>query len=139
MLEELRAAARRSELVLLTGGLGPTADDLTRQALAELGGVPLVEDAASLEHVLDCYRRFGRPMPPANRVAGPAAPRRRSDPEPARHRPGRLADRPARPHRRRRGLHAGRAARVPAEMRPMFEESVAPRLPSGGNLIRAAR
>src|SRR5437763_16989564 len=39
MLETLRAAVRRSDIVLISGGLGPTLDDLTRQALAELSGV----------------------------------------------------------------------------------------------------
>src|SRR5437667_4908210 len=43
-----RAATDRADLVLITGGLGPTQDDLTREALAAVAGVDLVEDAKSL-------------------------------------------------------------------------------------------
>ena len=41
-----RQAAERADVIVATGGLGPTADDLTRQALAEVAGVPLVQDDA---------------------------------------------------------------------------------------------
>src|SRR5204863_8861793 len=40
-VEAFRIAARRAGLVIATGGLGPTQDDLTRQALAQAAGVPL--------------------------------------------------------------------------------------------------
>lgn len=40
-----RLAAERTDLVVVTGGLGPTQDDLTREALALAAGVPLREDA----------------------------------------------------------------------------------------------
>ncbi|MEO1498259.1 MAG: CinA family nicotinamide mononucleotide deamidase-related protein [Planctomycetota bacterium] len=61
------AAAERAELVVCTGGLGPTADDLTRDALAAAAGVSLVTDAAALAHVESLYRSRGREMPPQNR------------------------------------------------------------------------
>lgn len=41
----IQAALKRSDLVILTGGLGPTEDDLTKEACAAVMGVPLVEDA----------------------------------------------------------------------------------------------
>src|SRR5687768_6381710 len=63
-----RQAAERAELVVATGGLGPTADDLTRQALAEVVGVPLVQDDASLTHIKALFARRRREMPPANEV-----------------------------------------------------------------------
>ena len=48
-LEEcLRAALQRSDLVITTGGLGPTNDDLTKETVARVLGLPLEEDADSL-------------------------------------------------------------------------------------------
>ena len=64
----LRQATARCRLVLVTGGLGPTQDDLTRHALAALAGVELVFDAASLEHAEGIFRQLGRTMPERNRV-----------------------------------------------------------------------
>jgi len=62
-------AAARAEVVLVTGGLGPTADDLTRQALAKaMGGAELVLDPPSLETIAEFFRRRGREMAPANRI-----------------------------------------------------------------------
>ncbi len=63
-----RQACERADVVVATGGLGPTADDLTRQALAELAGVPLVQDDASLEHIKALFAKRKREMPPANIV-----------------------------------------------------------------------
>jgi nicotinamide-nucleotide amidase len=61
-----RQACERADIVVATGGLGPTADDLTRQALADLAGVPLVQDDASLAHIKALFARRKREMPPAN-------------------------------------------------------------------------
>jgi nicotinamide-nucleotide amidase len=57
---ELRRAATGAELVVVTGGLGPTADDLTREALADCLGVPLRTDPALLEQVRAFFDRLGR-------------------------------------------------------------------------------
>ncbi|MCX7044854.1 MAG: nicotinamide-nucleotide amidohydrolase family protein [Candidatus Sumerlaeota bacterium] len=62
----LRQAARRADLVIMTGGLGPTEDDLTRPILAELAGVELIQDAKVLEMIVERFRRRGRPMNPSN-------------------------------------------------------------------------
>src|SRR3954451_3448180 len=50
-LAAFRSAAGRAGLVLVTGGLGPTLDDLTREVLARLAGVELVFDEVSLQHI----------------------------------------------------------------------------------------
>jgi nicotinamide-nucleotide amidase len=63
-----RQACERAEIVVATGGLGPTADDLTRHALAELAGVPLVPDDASLEHIKALFSRRKREMPQTNLI-----------------------------------------------------------------------
>lgn len=51
-----RQACERADIVVVTGGLGPTADDLTRQALADVAGVELVQDDASLAHIKALFR-----------------------------------------------------------------------------------
>lgn len=63
-----RQACERADIVVMSGGLGPTADDLTRHALAKLAGVPLVQDDASLAHIKALFARRKREMPPANEV-----------------------------------------------------------------------
>jgi len=53
----------RAELVLVSGGLGPTADDVTREGVAQALGRKLVRDPGLLEALANRYRRLGRPMP----------------------------------------------------------------------------
>jgi nicotinamide-nucleotide amidase len=53
-------------LVLINGGLGPTPDDLTREALAEALGRRLLEDADSLRRIRSLFEQWQRPMPAAN-------------------------------------------------------------------------
>jgi len=66
MLDVFQKAASRADLVISTGGLGPTADDLTRAVIAELLGVPLVRDDELLETIHNRFRSRGITMPPAN-------------------------------------------------------------------------
>ena len=63
-----QAAVRRVDVVVATGGLGPTADDLTREALAATAGVGLVRDEPSLEHIRNLFASRGREMPERNAV-----------------------------------------------------------------------
>jgi nicotinamide-nucleotide amidase len=63
-----RIASERVDLVLTTGGLGPTQDDLTREVLASVAGVPLHEDAQSLAHIRAMFAARNREMPERNRV-----------------------------------------------------------------------
>ena len=67
-LAGFRIALGRADLVVVTGGLGPTQDDLTREVLAEVAGVGLVEDAASLAWIESMFARRGRVMTGRNRV-----------------------------------------------------------------------
>ncbi len=63
IVNELRGAARSYDLVLVTGGLGPTHDDLTRQALAEAFGARLVVDDATLSYIEERFRKRGLRAP----------------------------------------------------------------------------
>lgn len=62
------AAVRQAELVVITGGLGPTEDDLTRHALADVMGADLRLDERCLASLDAFFRRLGRTMAQANRV-----------------------------------------------------------------------
>lgn len=62
----LRSACDGAALVLVSGGLGPTDDDRTRHALAEVVGQPLKHHVEAWRQVRQYYRRFHRGVPPAS-------------------------------------------------------------------------
>jgi nicotinamide-nucleotide amidase len=62
----LRLALDRNDAVVVCGGLGPTPDDVTREALAAALGVPLERDPAMAERVRGIFAERGRPMPASN-------------------------------------------------------------------------
>jgi nicotinamide-nucleotide amidase len=67
-VDAFRIAAGRAEVVIITGGLGPTQDDLTRDALARAAGVELVFHEESYERIKAMFTSRGRTMPERNRV-----------------------------------------------------------------------
>jgi nicotinamide-nucleotide amidase len=58
----IRQALERSDAVILCGGLGPTQDDITREAIAEVMGVPLVRSAELAERIRALFAARGREM-----------------------------------------------------------------------------
>lgn len=66
MIDAFRCAAQRSDLVLVSGGLGPTRDDLTSEALAQALGRKLALDTASLREIEQFFARRGRTMAESN-------------------------------------------------------------------------
>ncbi|MCA9194860.1 MAG: damage-inducible protein CinA [Planctomycetales bacterium] len=67
-IEVLRTAAERADWVICSGGLGPTLDDLTRQAISEAFARPLELDSRVLEHIRGLFARRSREMPERNIV-----------------------------------------------------------------------
>jgi nicotinamide-nucleotide amidase len=70
MREVIGRALERADIVITSGGLGPTQDDLTREIVAEVTSRKLVLDAGLLEQVEEHFRRRGRTMTPNNRRQG---------------------------------------------------------------------
>ena len=66
--QSVREALVRADLIITTGGLGPTSDDITRELIAEMLGRKLHEDAASVEEIKKFFALRNRPMPERNRV-----------------------------------------------------------------------
>ena len=66
MLEVFESALERAEALIVTGGLGPTQDDLTREVVAGLMGVDLVRDMEIVERIQERFSNRGRPMPENN-------------------------------------------------------------------------
>jgi len=64
----VREALGRADLVIVTGGLGPTSDDITRDLIAQLLGKKLVHDKAVFMHIKNYFAARKRPMPPNNDV-----------------------------------------------------------------------
>lgn len=65
--QALAEAIERSDVLIVTGGLGPTSDDLTREAAAEAMGLELIEDEHALRVIEEYFARRGRPMADGNR------------------------------------------------------------------------
>ncbi len=120
IVEALRLALSRADVVIATGGLGPTQDDVTREALARLAGVPLERWPELEERLRARWAATGREMPPSNLVQADV-PRQARVIEPKRGTaPGLVLE-----------VGGGRVYAlpgVPAEMEEMMEGTVLPEL-----------
>ena len=135
MTEVFRIASGRCDLVLITGGLGPTLDDITRDALAALTGVELVLDDACLAHITDLFSRRNRPMPDRNRVQAMLPEGSRAIENPRGTAPGIWMERDRGPD----GVCQLIAMPgVPSEMKRMFSHEVKPHLVGSGQVMRRA-
>jgi nicotinamide-nucleotide amidase len=112
-------ARARAAVVLATGGLGPTHDDLTREGLADALGQELAEDAGLLRVLEERFSAYG-PMPATNRRQATLVPSAEALPNPIGSAPGWWVDRD--------GCVVVLMPGVPSEMRRMWAESVRPRL-----------
>ncbi len=119
-LREAFAEARvRSSVVLATGGLGPTHDDLSREGLADALGEDLTEHPALMATLEQRFRAFGA-MPAANRRQAMLVPSAESLPNPIGSAPGWWVERD--------GVIVVLMPGVPSEMRRMWADQVRPRL-----------
>jgi nicotinamide-nucleotide amidase len=66
--QAVREALGRADLVITTGGLGPTSDDITRELIAELLGKKLIENKAVLAHIENFFAQRNRVRPPKTSV-----------------------------------------------------------------------
>jgi len=123
LAETFRRALGRSDLVLATGGLGPTQDDLTREAIAEgLGEKPEISEALERE-VRAFFIRMGRAMPAQNLKQAALIPSAEAIPNPRGTAPGWWVEKNSRIIVAMPG--------PPGEMQPMWENDVKPRLLTG--------
>jgi nicotinamide-nucleotide amidase len=115
-------AWKRSDLTLATGGLGPTADDLTRESLAEMFGETLQVDPAIEADLRALFSQFGHDMPPHNLKQATRIPSAQVIPNPIGTAPGWWIE--------REGKVIVAMPGPPREMKLMWEEQVFPRLMS---------
>lgn len=119
-----RTATQRAEVVIATGGLGPTLDDLTREVLATIAGVELVEHLPSLQFIRDLFAKRNRPMPERNKVQALFPAGSEPLPNPVGTAPGIWM--------KVGGAVVAAMPGVPSEMYRMFDEQVLPRLAALG-------
>ena len=120
ILRDAFADARaRSSVVLATGGLGPTHDDVSREGLADALGEGLVEDPRLVAVLEERFRAFGR-MPASNRRQAMLIPSAIPLPNPLGSAPGWWIDRD--------DVVTVLMPGVPSEMRRMWSDQVRPRL-----------
>jgi nicotinamide-nucleotide amidase len=118
--QALRRLGASHDVLVCTGGLGPTTDDLTTEVVAGVLGVPLERDADSLEAIRARMERFGRAMAPSNA-------KQADFPRGARILPNREGTAPGFSVKLERAL-AFFMPGVPREMKAMFDAHVAPAL-----------
>jgi nicotinamide-nucleotide amidase len=125
----LKEAASRADLVITTGGLGPTSDDLTNECLAAVTGRDMVEYPEAREHVDEMFRKFGREPTPNNYKQALFPEGTELIPNPLGTAMGALLE--------TEGTVFATLPGVPPEMKRMFEETLEPliRARSDGSII----
>ncbi|MBF2080468.1 MAG: competence/damage-inducible protein A [Synechococcales cyanobacterium T60_A2020_003] len=121
----LAIACERSQIIVFTGGLGPTPDDLTTEAIADFFDTPLIEQADVLDDITQKFIRRGREMSPSNR-------KQALIPQGASVLPNRLGTAPGIIWQPRPNLTILTFPGVPREMKAMWAETAVPYLQSQG-------
>lgn len=123
-----RQALAQGDLVISTGGIGPTADDLTSETVARVLGVPLVEHAESADRIRRFFAAVNREMPLNNLRQALIPEGAEIVPNPLGTAPGYRAS--------QHGKHVVVLPGVPREMKPMVDDTVIPwiRAQRGGDV-----
>lgn len=116
----LERVARGNKVIVCTGGLGPTTDDLTTDAVAAALGVSLERDASSLDHIRRRFEKLGRTMSESNAKQADFPAGATILPNPVGTACGFMVE--------IRGARAFFMPGVPHEMKRMFEEQVIPKI-----------
>ncbi|MFZ9570341.1 MAG: competence/damage-inducible protein A [Vulcanococcus sp.] len=125
LMAEVQAASERCQLLITTGGLGPTPDDLTTEALAAAFGTPLVENAQAWLDIQAKLSARGRSCAPSNR-------RQALIPEGAELLPNPTGTAPGVIWSPKPGFTVMTFPGVPSEMRAMWQATAAPWLRQSG-------
>lgn len=120
LVDILRRGWERSDLVITTGGIGPTEDDLTREAIADLVGETPQVDEATVEMIRAFFRNRHADMPERNRKQAWLIPSAQALPNPVGTAPGWFVQRD--------GKIIVAMPGVPREMKRMWQEEAIPRL-----------
>jgi len=131
MLEVFSRAWNRSDLIFVTGGLGPTQDDITRETIAKIVGEEMTVDAEQERILRAMMERGGRKMPEQNIKQAMLIPSSSAIPNPRGTAPGWYVER----DERRIIVMPG----PPAEMTRMWEHEVVPRLEKLADSILVSR
>lgn len=118
-------ACDRSRLLIFTGGLGPTPDDLTTEAIADFFQTPLIERAEVIADITEKFARRGRIMSPSNRKQALLPQGAEILPNPTGSAPGMI-------WQPRLGLAILTFPGVPSEMKVMWQQTAVPYLRSQG-------
>ena len=126
--EALRETAGRAEVVLVTGGLGPTSDDITREVTAEWLGLPLEEDAGVKAWITAYMAERGRPLSEAAKRQAMVPRGAEVLANPAGTAPGLYVPPMAVPGTGMKSPHLFLLPGPPRELKPMVRDQVLPRL-----------
>ena len=129
--ESLDLAFSRSDIVITTGGLGPTYDDLSKETIAAWFGKELVLHEESLRHIEDFFRRIGREMTANNRKQAMMPQDCTVFANPNGTAPGCAIEKD--------GKIAFMLPGPPREMRPMFDNFVIPYLQKDSDTVLASK
>ena len=127
----LGQALRRSDIIIITGGLGPTKGDITREVIAGLMGEEMVIDPAAKQHIISYFSRMGMEMPENNLKQATLIHSATAIPNPLGTAPGWWVE--------KEGKVIISLPGPPGEMQPMWQKEIFPRLEKKGGAVIVSR